>query len=623
MYPSCKIIVGYHRDDCIISGREFFPLHLGRALGRTPCNDGLVGTKEYHWILRNLPGDDTGEESISAKNRDYNELTGTHWAWKNQAVLGNPSYIGIYHYNRFLSLRNSQCTKHFLPVRNWRLFLRSYPSEKNALHGLGEYDVYVPHEHCFHVPLSVYWSSVIGRKHLNLLVSVVNELYPSYSEALDTLLNGNRQICYNMVLCRNSIFSEYCQFLFSVLGTHEARSTPAPKLHSLLGEILTALFIRAKEDSLHIKHVPIILVRRTSRLPALRNIARIIRTIFPVKWEHPPTAIPAKERRAPTASPSIGEGLREAMRSIVTNAPGETTRSSHDHSSTARARLAKMFHLYAPTSEGCVSPFISNVGLGNLLFAIAAVYAHALRHDLKVRIPWCASVVHLQLRAFLGCHALPATKWGIRESPSYRETSFSYHEISADVTRGALAGLFQSAKYFVDYEEEIRHLFSPFIAPKEAGTLGIQMRFGDYLTRGHLGLFNVPGVSFIQHALSHVSPHLRHIVLFTDDEQLALFILHQVLPPSVKMQIQVDHSSACEAIRRMTAMEELIISASSFAWWGAFLGQQRNVFLPSDWFKSPTPRVDSYEDIYLPHWHRITSASPPVPHAPHRRYEEE
>ena len=52
----------------------------------------------------------------------------------------------------------------------------------------------------------------------------------------------------------------------------------------------------------------------------------------------------------------------------------------------------------------------------------------------------------------------------------------------------------------------------------------------------------------------------------------------------------------------MTAMEELIISCSSFSWWGAWLGQTRKVIVPRHWFSGV---IEDYQDVYLSHWVKL------------------
>lgn len=52
----------------------------------------------------------------------------------------------------------------------------------------------------------------------------------------------------------------------------------------------------------------------------------------------------------------------------------------------------------------------------------------------------------------------------------------------------------------------------------------------------------------------------------------------------------------------MTAMQELIISCSSFSWWGAWLGETQKVILPGKWF---TGQIYDYQDVYEPHWIKL------------------
>jgi len=87
-----KILVGCHKPCSLIKDEEvFYPIQLGRSLMK---EDNL----NYKWMQDNTFGDDTGE-NISEKNKNYCELTGLYWAWKNQDKLENPDYIGLFHYS--------------------------------------------------------------------------------------------------------------------------------------------------------------------------------------------------------------------------------------------------------------------------------------------------------------------------------------------------------------------------------------------------------------------------------------------------------------------------------------------------------------------------------------------
>ena len=100
--PSVKILVGYHKPAVLLKSDVLVPIHLGRALATEASKDGQMSKEDYLWMLDNMIGDDTGD-NISDKNREFCELTGIYWAWKNYDKLGNPDYIGFMHYRRHLS----------------------------------------------------------------------------------------------------------------------------------------------------------------------------------------------------------------------------------------------------------------------------------------------------------------------------------------------------------------------------------------------------------------------------------------------------------------------------------------------------------------------------------------
>lgn len=101
-HPMIKILVSYIKPSFLFKSRIFEPIHLGRAVERDPSKDGTVDESGIKWLHENCRGDDDVEESLSPMNRRIGFFTGTYWAWKNYARLGNPEYFGNFGYRRIL-----------------------------------------------------------------------------------------------------------------------------------------------------------------------------------------------------------------------------------------------------------------------------------------------------------------------------------------------------------------------------------------------------------------------------------------------------------------------------------------------------------------------------------------
>lgn len=247
-----------------------------------------------------------------------------------------------------------------------------------------------------------------------------------------------------------------------------------------------------------------------------------------------------------------------------------------------------------------VSPcFLPGMRLGNIMFTLAAACSHARTVGVECQVPWTYNDASLMLRSWLGGWVLPSTPCGTNEPPSWQEPSFSYCPIPSNIRKGGLCGYFQSVRYFEEQEAFIRALFAPFIAEKESGTLGVHIRLGDYkrLRDKH----RVLDLDFLRRAAGRLSPGVRHLVLFSDEPDEAADMLARV-PEFGRFTLEIDRGAPCESLRRMTAMEELVISCSSFSWWGAWLGNTRKVIVPHDWFVGG---MEDYRDIYLPHWIKL------------------
>ena len=100
-----KILISYHKPYSLLKNKIFLPVHVGRDVAMEKSKDGKIALKDYNWLIKNLIGDNTGE-NISYKNREWCELTAIYWAWKNYDKIGNPSYIGFMHYRRFFEFDN-------------------------------------------------------------------------------------------------------------------------------------------------------------------------------------------------------------------------------------------------------------------------------------------------------------------------------------------------------------------------------------------------------------------------------------------------------------------------------------------------------------------------------------
>ena len=242
-----------------------------------------------------------------------------------------------------------------------------------------------------------------------------------------------------------------------------------------------------------------------------------------------------------------------------------------------------------------ISPsFLPGMKLGDLLFAIAAVVAHSRRVKVDCRIPWAYSTETRQLRSALGMNALPSTLCGANEPVAYEEESYLYTPIPETMTSGGLCGYFQSGNYFAEIEPIIRHLFAPLTAvDKIPGTVGIHITIGNDPFK--FSRYRLTTAFFLQKAAARLSKDVREIVVFSDKPCEAVAMLVE-FPEFAQYSFRVDQSKPCEQLRRMTAMQELVISNSALSWWAAWLGKPRKVISPRCWFMHKAEQPPVFED---------------------------
>lgn len=164
-------------DSCYLSVEAGAALHAQHISGFTP--------------------DDTGE-NISAKNKNYCELTVLYWAWKNLKA----DYIGLVHYRRYFAAG----------------FPRQIAKQADYERALDKAPVILPKLR--HYWIETNYSQYIHAHHkqdLTITREVLSERCPNYLPAYDRqmkLRSGHR---FNMFVMRRDLLDEYCDWLFPIL----------------------------------------------------------------------------------------------------------------------------------------------------------------------------------------------------------------------------------------------------------------------------------------------------------------------------------------------------------------------------------------------------------------------
>lgn len=231
---------------------------------------------------------------------------------------------------------------------------------------------------------------------------------------------------------------------------------------------------------------------------------------------------------------------------------------------------------------------LGNMGrLGNQLFQMAATIGLALRHGDKFMFPaW----------GYVNDFAVPSGSFGVyRNGPTFNENGFAYKPIPYSAGLN-LNGYFQSAKYFADFDAEIRRYFRcRTVVPMMDGVVGVHIRRGDYVRLGeyHTNIFDG---NYYERAIAEVSGN--KYMIFSDDIEWCKkrFVGDRYIFAS---------GGEISDFGLMASCEHNIIANSSFSWWAAYLNENpgKKVVAPLDWF-GPKLRHDT-KDLCPSEWVRI------------------
>ena len=271
--PTVKILVCYHKPAVLVENEVFVPIHAGRAQ-RGFSKDGIIAGANRQWLLDHMIGDDTGE-NISEKTLTYSELTALYWAWKNYDALGNPDYIGLMHYRRFLAfqpeerLYKGRVYVDYLSDR----FIAERLNTHKIRRDIGKHDIYL-----YWYKLKegdTEWKNTLGRwpDEMRLLFEKLRKKAPDIYDIVKESMTRNWGNRCNIFVMKKELFFEYCSFLFPLLHELESELQLKDQYYCLYTRIYgriaeTALniwaYYKEKKYGCRLNHLPIYYIKDTS-----------------------------------------------------------------------------------------------------------------------------------------------------------------------------------------------------------------------------------------------------------------------------------------------------------------------------------------------------------------------
>ena len=245
-----------------------------------------------------------------------------------------------------------------------------------------------------------------------------------------------------------------------------------------------------------------------------------------------------------------------------------------------------------------------NGRLGNNLFQIANAISVSKKLNTDLVLPEQSYCGHRGVRNVeLNMFEYKFNR-GVLSAPviEYNEPTFHYTEIPLQDNM-RLSGFYQSWKYFEDIRVELINTYFKFSTDIESSatqhiltglnTLGISVRRGDYLMLQHNHC--VLGIDYYQEVIDkYFSEGIDMIYVFSDDIDWC----KSVFGDSV---IYVQDTPGVQ-LCLMTKMQNLIISNSTFAWWGAYLNTKaKYIIAPEPWFGTALCNHDT-KDLLYPSW---------------------
>lgn len=203
-----KIFVGYKSPNTIFESNVYQP----------------IITTDVEWSdYPNLIRDNTGI-NISAKNKNYAELAGHYWVWKNFLPSTESEYIGFCHYRRFLDFNLTPMENvPFKPIEksDFKKKFKTY-TEEVILNCIKDYDIILPHKIYLKAMLYSQYLKWHPEKDMNIALNIIRDNYPQYIETAKLVMSSSQMYsCINFIM-KKELLEEYFEWIFNILFKLEA-----------------------------------------------------------------------------------------------------------------------------------------------------------------------------------------------------------------------------------------------------------------------------------------------------------------------------------------------------------------------------------------------------------------
>ena len=234
--------------------------------------------------------DDQNTDNISEKNYCYCELTAQYALWKND----NSDIKGLAHYRRFFSDVDFPTYSQYIYNRFSGSKIReSIINEEQIRTYLKDYDIILQWPYCpYYTSAYEDLTQFVYPTDIEVLISVIDNSFPEYKEALNETLSKTGISYLNMFIAKKDIFNQYSEWLFKVLNEVEEKTdisnydSQHKRIYGYLSEVLLNVYVQYHKYKIKYVYMTEFLeknegktIRLTTYMPQIMKLAWIrIRT---------------------------------------------------------------------------------------------------------------------------------------------------------------------------------------------------------------------------------------------------------------------------------------------------------------------------------------------------------